>query len=76
MSIDLSKCKKNDILISSLGATLKYVRPTNESEYLDHVVEYVDLYPGTYGTRTNDGYVMKHNRKSELDHDIVEIKKS
>jgi len=73
MDIDLNKCSEGDLLISSHGAKLKYLRPTNESEYLDHLVEYIDLFPGSKGTRTNDGYVMKHNRVPKIDHDIVEI---
>lgn len=76
MKIDLSKCEKGDLLISSHGMKLKYIRPTKETEYLDHVVEYIEGdYKGSMGTRTNDGYVMKHNRKPEIDHDIVEIVK-
>ena len=70
--IDLRECVAGDILISSLGAKLKYVRPTNETEYLDHVVEYLDDGLGN-GTRTHDGYVFAKNRKPETDHDIVEI---
>lgn len=74
--IDLSTCEEGDTLISSLGAILKYVRPTNETEYLDHIVEYVELQDGSkpknsMGTRTNDGYVFKHNRIPETDNDIV-----
>lgn len=40
--VDLRTCEPGDILISALGARLIYVRPTNETEYLDHVVEYED----------------------------------
>jgi len=36
----------------------------------------IDLFPRSNGTRTNDGYVMKFNRKPEIDHDIVEIIKT
>jgi len=32
-NVDLSKCKKGDILISALGAKLIYLRPTEENEY-------------------------------------------
>ena len=31
--IDLSKCKKGDILISSHGAKLEYIGPTPEGPY-------------------------------------------
>jgi hypothetical protein len=70
--IDLRECEAGDMLISSLGSKLKYVRPTNEDEYLDHVVEYLDDGLGK-GTRTHDGYVFAKNRKPDTDHDIVEI---
>jgi len=70
--IDLRICTKGDILISSHGAKLKYVRPTIEREYLDHVVEYDDPLLGN-GTRTHNGFVFKNNRKPEIDHDIVKI---
>ena len=70
--VDLRNCKEGDILISALGMKLKYVRPTTETEYLDHVVEYLDDNLGN-GTRTHDGYVFAKNRKPETDHDIVEI---
>ena len=82
--IDLSKCKRGDILISSHGAKLEYIGPTpwKYYTYLDHVVKYVEDENGNgfkednYGTRTNDGFVFKHNRKPETDHDIVEIIKT
>jgi hypothetical protein len=70
--IDLRTCKEGDILISSQGTRLKYLRPTNEREYLDHVVEYEDPLLGN-GTRTHDGFVFKHNRIPETDHDIIKI---
>ena len=78
--IDLRDCKKGDILISSHGAKLEYVCPTpwKHLSYLDHVVKYVEMPDGTkpvesYGTRTHDGFVFKHNRIPETDHDIVKI---
>lgn len=79
--IDLSKCKAGDILISSQGAKLEYVAPTpwKHYTYLDHVVRYVEDVDGksfakdNYGTRTNDGFTFAMNRKSETDHDIMEI---
>ena len=70
--IDLRMCKKGDMLLSSQGAKLKYIRPTNDDEYLDHVVEYLDEGLGR-GTRTHDGYVFKHNRIPSTDHDIISI---
>ena len=76
--VDLRLCEPGDILISSLGATLEYVRPTKENEYLDHVVRYIEMADGSKpngskGTRTHDGFVMKFNRKPEIDHDIIKI---
>ena len=44
--IDLRTCKRGDILISSQGARLKYLRPTRKGEYLDHVVEHTDKVKG------------------------------
>ena len=42
--VDLSKCKKGDILISSHGAKLEYIAPTpwKHYTYLDHVVRYIE----------------------------------
>ena len=77
--VDLSRCVAGDILISALGAKLEYVSPTKEGQYLEHVVRYLvspdgKPYPKDWvGTRTNDGYVFRHNRIPEIDHDIVEI---
>jgi len=71
-TVDLRTCKRGDILISALGSKLRYIRPTNRGEYLDHYVEYLDAGLG-YGTRTHDGYVFKNKREPETDHDIVQI---
>lgn len=66
-TIDLSKCKKGDILISSHGAVLEYVAPTpyKDITFLDHVVKYITDEDGNniydderYSTRTNDGLVL------------------
>lgn len=70
--VDLRECEPGDILISALGVRLKYVGPAPENSYYDHEVEYEEPGLGN-GTRTHDGYVMRHNRKPEIDHDIVEI---
>ncbi|MCK9558796.1 MAG: hypothetical protein M0R50_12275 [Candidatus Cloacimonetes bacterium] len=59
-TVDLSKCKKGDILISSHGAKLEYIAPTpwKHYTYLDHVVRYIEDADGksfgdeNYGTRT------------------------
>ena len=59
--VNLSTRKKGDLLISALGARLIYLRPTTESEQLDHVVQYQNKGLG-FGTRTNDGYVFKLNK--------------
>lgn len=79
--VDLRKCKKGDILISSQGSKLEYIQPTPMGyiRYLDHVVRYIEDKDGKpynekcYGTRTNDGFVFLKNRVPETDHDIVEI---
>ena len=79
--IDLSKCKKGDILISTHGAVLKYLAPTpyNGICYLDHVVRYIRtpdngiLKTKCLGTRTNDGFVYAKNRMPESDHDIAKV---
>lgn len=71
--VDLRTCKKGDILISALGAKLKYLKPTkNDNDNYDHLVEYLDSDSGN-GTRTHDGYVFRKNRIPKTDHDIVEI---
>lgn len=78
-TVDLSICKKGDILISKHGAILRYLEPLNpEKDYYDHIVEYIFL-DGKIneggiglGTRNNDGTVFKKNRLPE-DHDIVQI---
>lgn len=80
-AIDLSKCKKGDILISSQGSKLEYICPTpwKHFTYLDHVVRYIEDRDGnsmgeeSYGTRTNDGFIFAKNRMPETDHDIIEI---
>ena len=72
MAVDLRNCKKGDILLSSHGTKLMYLRPTTDTEYLDHVVGYMDEALGE-GTRTHDGFVFAKNRIPETDHDIVKI---
>lgn len=80
-TIDLSKCKKGDILISTHGAKLEYIAPTpwKHYTYLDHVVKYIEDVDGksfgdeNYGTRTNDGFTFAKNRKPETDHDIAKV---
>lgn len=77
--IDLITCEKGDILISSHGAILEYIGPTQPNEYMDHKVRYIQDKDGKsfgdecYGTRTHDGLVFRYNRFPETDHDIVEI---
>jgi len=80
-TVDLSKCKKGDILISTHGAKLEYIAPTpwKHYTYLDHVVRYIEDAEGksfgkeNYGTRTSDGFTFAKNRKPETDHDIAKI---
>lgn len=79
--VDLSKCKKGDILISTHGAKLEYISPTpwRNYTYLDHVVRYIEDANGisfgleNYGTRTNDGFTFAENRNPEIDHDIAGV---
>ena len=70
--VDLRECEKGDILISALGAKLKYVKPLPDDDYMDHEVEYSDPIKGN-GQRTHDGYVYRNKREPEIDHDIVQI---
>ena len=75
--VDLSVCRPGDILISSLGATLKYVEKLGPNEYMDHKVKYLNIMElkNSYGSRDRWGFVYKKNRK-ESDHNIVEIRKA
>jgi len=81
IKVDLSKCKKGDILISTHGAKLEYVAPTpwKKYTYLDHVVKYIEDAEGksfgknNYGTRTNEGFTFAKNRKPATDHDIAQV---
>ena len=76
--VDLSQCKKGDILISKHGAILRYLEPLNpEIDYYDHRVEYLFIFgeevsKGNRGTRNNDGTTYK-NKRLETDHDIVSV---
>lgn len=76
--VDLRNCQEGDILMSVLGGTLRYLRPTTETEYLDHKVQYLHV-PNSEldklgdGSRTHDGFVFAKNRIPETDHDIVMI---
>lgn len=77
-NINLDECFKGDILISTQGAILEYLCPTEEWEYLDHKVKYISsekegVVMKGEGTRTNDGYVFQFNRMPESDHDISRI---
>jgi hypothetical protein len=68
--VDLSICKPGDILISKHGLKLTYVKKLDPTwEYYDHLVQYPN---GSYGSRTNEGFVFRNKRLPE-DHDIVEI---
>ena len=78
MAVDLRKCVKGDILISKHGAILRYLGPTDELHYYDHIVEYIfvdgEINTGQLGngTRLHDGYTFRKNRL-ETDHDIVSV---
>lgn len=77
-NVDLRECVKGDILISIHGHKLKYIEPTQEHEYLDHRVQYLEDQNGNryskncMGTRTHDGYAFILKRL-DTDHDIVKI---
>ena len=75
--VDLRTCKEGDILVSSQGAVLKYIRPTSGNEYLDHFVQYIKMPDGTilnnsFGTRNHAGKVYVNN-PLPTDHDIIHI---
>ena len=71
-SVDLSTCVRGDKLLTSRGNVVEYVSktPFEYHTYLDHVIRYSN---GSYGARTNDGYVFLNNRKPETDEDIIKI---
>tara|TARA_Y100000389_G_scaffold191318_1_gene217272 strand:+ start:3390 stop:3701 length:312 start_codon:yes stop_codon:yes gene_type:complete len=76
--IDLSICRPGDVLISSLGATLKYVEKLSSKDYMDHKVKYIrgdNVIKNSYGSRDGWGFVYKKNRK-DTDHNIAEIIKA
>ena len=78
--IDLNTCEEGDILICSTGAKLEYVRKTEPGDYYDHLVKYIELPDGTrprnsFGTRTNDGFVFRKNRRPGEDNDIIAIQR-
>ncbi len=67
--VDLRKCKKGDLLISALGAQLKYIEQLPEKDWMDHIVEYLPIPRKFEGFkeissqilgRTNDGYVFRN----------------
>jgi hypothetical protein len=69
--VDLNNCVCGDILISSHGMKLMYIKKFNEDDYYEHLVMYPD---GTFGTRCNDGFAYRNpSRRLETDHDIVKI---
>ena len=68
--IDLRTCKRGDILISSRGEDLKYVKPCPPGDFYDLIVEYAN---GQLGTRTHEGYVFRNVRIPEEDSDIIKI---
>lgn len=71
MSVDLRNCKRGDKLISNHGEVLTYIGKAPEGSYYDHEVAYDKPGLGN-GTRTNEGYVFKHNRLPQ-DHDIEKV---
>lgn len=75
--IDLRTCKPGDKLRSKHGLILTYVGPNpyGTADVYPHHVKYpYDKTYGSesYGTRTDDGFVMRTNRL-DSDHDIVEV---
>lgn len=76
--IDLSVCRPGDVLISSKGATLKYIERLSPKYYMDHKVQYIrgdDVVENSYGSRDRWGFVYKKSRQPMTDHDIVEARK-
>ena len=67
--VDLRTCEPGDLLVSRHGEYLTYVGPLPSGNYMDHEVRYSN---GSYGSRTDDGYVYRRKRE-ESDHDIVAI---
>lgn len=86
--IDLSKCKKGDVLICKHGVIKEYVRPITEEDnsfmrYYDHIVKclYIpydekfnkyDRFYPVKGTICNDGFVYRKNR-SKADFDVIKV---
>lgn len=69
-TVNLSICKEDDILVTSRGGIVRYVKPLNpDVDYYDHEIIYSN---GSRGRRTNDGHVMRKNRL-ETDANIVKI---
>ena len=66
--IDLRNCKKGDTLISVHGEVLTYVEHQPE-DYFPHLVKYSN---GSYGSRTDEGWVGR-NKRYDGDHDIAEV---
>ncbi len=77
-SVDLRKCRFGDTLISSLGAELKYIKPSEDKDFYDHIVKYIKI-PGqkigrnAMGNRTHSGHVFRNNRNPERDQDIIKV---
>jgi hypothetical protein len=69
-TVDLNKCKSGQRLKSRHGVILTYVERI-KGGYYQHLVRYPN---GSFGSRTDDGFVYK-NPSSRLpdDHDIVEV---
>ena len=77
--IDLNTCEEGDILICSTGAKLEYVQKTGMNAYYEHLVKYIELPDGTkpkdsFGTRTNDGFCFRKNRRPD-DHNVIAIQR-
>ena len=77
--IDLSKCTRGDILACKHDTICEYLHPLPEEHNYDHQVKYLRL-KGDYvlpddmgnGTRCNDGFVYRKNRR-DTDLDVVQI---
>ena len=73
MSVDLRQCNPGDKLLTKHGTIMEYVGP-NDS-YFHTVFPHRVKYPnGEFGSRTDEGWVFRFNRRPE-DEDIVEILK-
>jgi len=69
--VNLNTCKPGQRLVGKHGVILTYVRKLISGNTYPHEVKYPN---GSYGTRTDDGFVFRNpSKRMEVDEDIVEI---